>query len=61
MSRAVICNHVLKSYREVGSRLRQGGQGVSLLAGRLWAARPGSRLWEVDSQTGAALATRQYR
>ncbi len=60
-SRAVICNNLLKSYREVGSKPRQGSQGVTLLADRLWSARPGCRLWEVDTTTGAVLATRQYR
>ncbi len=60
-SRAVICNNAAKSYREVGSKPRQGSQGVSILGSRLWSARPGCRLWEVDTETGAVLATRQYR
>ena len=48
LTRAVVCELETRSYREVGSRLRQGGQGVALLGGRLWAARPGCRLWEVQ-------------
>ncbi|XP_023334981.1 uncharacterized protein LOC111706355 isoform X2 [Eurytemora carolleeae] len=61
LTRAVVCNHKHKSYREIGSKLRQGKQGVAVHGGRVWSARPGCRLWEVDVVTGNVLATRQYR
>ena len=61
LTRAVICNHIHKTYREIGSKLRQGVQGVAVQGGRVWSARPGCRLWEVEETTGNVLATRQYR
>ena len=60
-TRAVVCNLCLKTFQEVGSKARQGEQGVALAAGRLWAARPGCRLWEVDKETAAVVSTRQFR
>ena len=61
LSRAVICHLRLKTFKEVGSKARQGEQGIALAAGRLWAARPGCRLWEVDQETAAVVSTRQFR
>ena len=61
LSRAVVCHLRLKTFQEVGSKARQGEQGVAFAAGRLWAARPGCRLWEVDQETAAVVSTRQFR
>ena len=60
-TRAVVCHTQVRGYREVGTKARQGGQGVALLGRRLWAARPGCRLWEVEVEGGAVVSTRQYR
>ena len=60
-TKCVICNISLKTFREVGSKPRQGEQGVAILERETWAARPGCRIWEVDQETGAVLSTRQFR
>ena len=61
LTRAVVCNIQLKTFREVGSKLRQGKQGITGIKGKIWAARPGSRIWEVDAETGSVLSTKQFR
>ena len=61
LTRAVVCHLRLKTFQEVGSKARQGEQGVAFAAGRLWAARPGCRLWEVDQDSAAVASTRQFR
>ena len=61
LTRTVVCNTVQKTFREVGSKLRQGEQGVAIVEGQIWAARPGCRIWEVDPDTGSVLSTRQFR
>ena len=61
LSRAVVCHLRSKTFQEVGSKARQGEQGVAFAAGRLWAARPGCRLWEVDQETATVVSTRQFR
>ena len=74
LTRAVVCNHKHKSYREVsfftvlniftiqivfkffqiGSKLRQGKQGVAVHGGRVWSARPGCRLDTIKACQGRA-------
>ena len=61
MTRVVVADTAQRTFHEVGTKLRQGCQGVALAGGRIWAARPGCRLWEVDSVTGMVLSTRQFR
>merc|ERR1712106_269519 len=57
----VVCNTGLKTFREVGSKPRQGDQGVGIVGDQIWAARPGCRIWDVDPETGSVLSTRQFR
>jgi hypothetical protein len=61
LTRAVVCNTGQKTFREVGSKRTQGGQGVAILGDQIWAARPGCRIWEVDPDTGSVLSTQQFR
>jgi len=60
-TRAFIYNMQDKTLKEVGSKLRQGNQGIAVGLGRVWAARPGCRIWEVEILTAYVAATRQYR
>jgi hypothetical protein len=52
LTQPVFCNTGQKTFKEVGGKLRQGGQGVVILGDKIWAARPGCRIWEVGSDTG---------
>ena len=61
LTRVVVCHTGHKTFREVGSKLRQGPLGAALLGGRVWAARPGCRLWEVEVDSASVLFTRQFR
>ncbi|XP_055856281.1 BLOC-2 complex member HPS5 homolog [Episyrphus balteatus] len=67
-SKCILCNTEFEEYKQIGNRLRDGPFGAcfamstneSLTPSRIYCARPGSRLWEVDFE-GEVLQTHQFK
>lgn len=62
LTRCYICDLVREHYKQIGQQLRDGLYGVTFLKSRkrIFCARPGSRLWEVDL-AGDVHSTHQFK
>ncbi|CAD7093187.1 unnamed protein product [Hermetia illucens] len=67
-TKCILCNTEYEEYKQIGNRPRDGYFGATfaispnenLFASRIYCARPGSRLWEVDLE-GNVLQTHQFK
>ncbi|XP_046665581.1 uncharacterized protein LOC124357648 [Homalodisca vitripennis] len=62
-SRCYVCDTAREQYRQVGTKLRDGEYGACYVPSdpvRIFCARPGSRLWEVDEE-GVVQRTHQLK
>ncbi|KAH8264515.1 hypothetical protein KR038_009376 [Drosophila bunnanda] len=67
-TKCILCNTEYEEYKQIGNRPRDGAFGAcffvspqeSLQPSRIYCARPGSRVWEVDFE-GEVLQTHQFK
>ncbi|XP_039493146.2 Hermansky-Pudlak syndrome 5 protein homolog [Drosophila santomea] len=67
-SKCILCNTEYEEYKQIGNRPRDGAFGAcffvspqeSLQPSRIYCARPGSRVWEVDFE-GEVIQTHQFK
>lgn len=62
LTRCYICDLIREHYKQIGQQLRDGLYGATFLKNRkrIFCARPGSRLWEVDL-AGDVHSTHQFK
>uniref|UniRef100_A0A8D9E1H2 Hermansky-Pudlak syndrome 5 protein homolog n=1 Tax=Cacopsylla melanoneura TaxID=428564 RepID=A0A8D9E1H2_9HEMI len=60
MTRSYLCDTVHEQYRQIGKKLRDGHYGACFVQNKIYSARPGARLWEVNTE-GRVLSTQQYK
>ncbi|XP_030374886.1 Hermansky-Pudlak syndrome 5 protein homolog [Scaptodrosophila lebanonensis] len=67
-SKCILCNTEYEEYKQIGNRPRDGAYGAcffmspheSVQPSRIYCARPGTRIWEVDFE-GEVLQTHQFK
>ncbi|XP_053968587.1 BLOC-2 complex member HPS5 homolog [Anastrepha ludens] len=67
-SKCILCNTDYEEYKQIGNRPRDGAFGAcfaistneAIQPSRIYCARPGSRIWEVDFE-GEVLQTHQFK
>ncbi|XP_052855766.1 BLOC-2 complex member HPS5 homolog isoform X1 [Drosophila gunungcola] len=67
-TKCILCNTEYEEYKQIGNRPRDGAFGAcffvspqeSLQPSRIYCARPGSRVWEVDFE-GEVIQTHQFK
>ncbi len=61
-TRCYLCDTVKEQYKQIGQQLRDGLYGTTFFKNqkKLFCARPGSRLWEVDAE-GVVYSTHQFK
>ncbi|EDW84310.1 uncharacterized protein Dwil_GK14070 [Drosophila willistoni] len=67
-TKCILCNTEYEEYKQIGNRPRDGAYGAcffispqeSLQPSRIYCARPGTRIWEVDFE-GEVIQTHQFK
>nr|XP_024217317.1 uncharacterized protein LOC106689512 isoform X2 [Halyomorpha halys] len=63
-TRCYICDTTKEQYKQIGNQLREGFYGATFMKNengfKIYCARPGSRLWEVDD-SGDVVSTHQFK
>ncbi|RZF46955.1 hypothetical protein LSTR_LSTR011223 [Laodelphax striatellus] len=59
-SHSYVCDTTKEQYRQIGTKLRDGEYGACYHGEKIYCARPGSRLWEVDLE-GTVHSTHQFK
>lgn len=63
-TRCYICDTTKEQYKQIGNQLREGFYGATFMKHenvfKIYCARPGSRLWEVDD-SGDVVSTHQFK
>ncbi|KAI5703548.1 hypothetical protein M8J75_013132 [Diaphorina citri] len=60
LTRSYLCDTVHEQYRQIGKKLRDGHYGSCFVQNKIYSARPGARLWEVNTE-GKVISTQQYK
>ncbi|XP_075234900.1 WD40 repeat domain-containing protein pink isoform X2 [Lycorma delicatula] len=60
LTHCYVCDTAKEQYRQIGTKPRDGEYGACYLDDKIFCARPGSRLWEVDLE-GTVQSTHQFK